>query len=147
MEVILTQDVENLGKMGQVVKVKDGYARNLLLPRNLAYTATPSNVKRIEQEKKKQAEQYEKKKQEVIALAEKLSKVSCTVNVEVNDLEKLYGSVSDQDIVLALKEEGFTIEKRCILLEKPIEELGIFDVAVKLHQDVTANIRVWVTKK
>lgn len=147
MEVILTQDVEKLGKMGQVVKVKDGYARNLLLPRNLAYVANASNIKRIEQEKKKRLEQYEKKKGEASVLAEKLSKASCTVNVEVNDLEKLYGSVTELDIVAALKEEGFTIDKRNILLEKPIEDLGIFEVAVKLHPDVTANIRVWVTKK
>lgn len=147
MEVILTQDVKSLGRMGQVVKVKPGFARNMLLPRNLAYPATPANIKKMELEKKKKAEENEKTKQSALALSEKLSKVSCTISVEVNDLEKLYGSVTEVDIVGILKDEGFEINKNDILLEKPIEELGIFDVAVKLHPDVTANIRLWVTKK
>ena len=147
MKVILTQDVKNLGKVGEVVKVKDGYARNLLLPKNLAYLATPSNLKRIEKQQKVQADQYEKQKQEALDLQEKLAKASCTVNVEVNDLEKLYGSVSEADVVKALEEEGFTIDKKDIVFDQAIEELGIFEVGVKLHPEVTAKIRLWVTKK
>ena len=147
MEVILSQDVKDLGKIGQVVKVKEGFARNFLLPKKLAYPATEANLKKIEQQEKQKRAQYLETKKESEALAEKLSKVSCTVNVEVNDLEKLYGSVAEIDIVRALEVEGFKIDKKLIVVEKPIEELGIFEVGVKLHPEVMAKIRVWVTKK
>ena len=147
MEVILSEDVKNIGRIGQVVKVKEGFARNYLLPRKLAYLATPSNLKRIEQQEKQRQIRSVQQKDEAQALADKLSKVSCTVNVEVNDLEKLYGSVTDVDIARALEVEGFSIDKKNILIEKPIEELGIFEVGVKLHSEVTAKIRLWVTKK
>jgi large subunit ribosomal protein L9 len=147
MEVILSQDVHPLGKLGQVVKVKDGYARNYLLPKKLAYMATPANLKRIEQQEKSRKIQYEKEKSEAEALAEKLSKASCTVSVEVNDLDKLYGAISEADIVKALEVEGFDISKKTIVIEKPIEELGIFEIGVHLHPEVTAKIRLWVTKK
>ena len=147
MEVILSQDVPKLGKTGEVVKVKEGYARNFLLPQKKACVATPGNLKRIEQLEKKRKVEHEHQKAEAEALAEKLNKLSCTVNVEVNDLEKLYGAVSEPDIAKALEVEGFDIDKRQIVIEKPIEELGIFEVGIKLHPEVTAKIRLWVTKK
>ncbi len=147
MEVILSQDVQKLGRVGEVVKVKSGYARNFLFPKKMAYVATPANLKRIEQLEKKRRLQYEKEKVEAEKLAEKLGKISCTVNVEVNDLEKLYGAVSETEIVKALEMEGFKIDKKDIVTEKPIEELGIFEVGIKLHPEVTAKIRLWVTKK
>lgn len=147
MEVILCQQVPKLGKIGDVVKVKDGFARNFLLPRKLACPATPENVRRVEREKAKTLKEYEGARNEAQALADKLSKVSCTVTVEVNDLEKLYGSVSDIDIAKALEVEGFSIDRKTIVLDKPIEELGIFEVGVKLHPEVTAKVRVWVAKK
>jgi len=147
MEVILSKDVQALGKLGEVVKVKDGYARNFLIPRKLAYMATPANLKKIEQQEKKRKLQYEEGKQAAEAVAEKLSKASCTLSVEVNDLDKLYGAISETDIVKALEVEGFTVDKRNIIIEKPIEELGIFEVGVNLHPEVTTKIRLWVTKK
>ncbi len=147
MEVILIQDVSSLGKTGEVVKVKDGYARNLLIPQKLAYLATEENRRKIEQEKKRKQAQYDQEKQKAEQLAEKLSKVSCTLNVEVNDLDKLYGSISEADIAKALDAEGFKTDKKNIILEKPIEELGIFEVGVKVHPELTAKIRLWVTKK
>jgi len=147
MEVILSQDVQALGKLGEVVKVKNGYARNFLIPRKLAFVATPANLKRIEQQEKKQRVQHEQEKQEAKVLAEKLSKASCTLSVEVNDLDKLYGAISETDIASALEIEGFTVDKKKIVVEKPIEELGIFEVGVNLHPEVTAKIRLWVTKK
>lgn len=147
MEVILSQDVNALGKLGQVVKVKEGYARNYLLPRKLACAATPSNLKKIEQQEKNRKIRYEKDKQEAEELAEKLSKASCTVSVEVNDLDKLYGAISEADIVKALEVEGFAVDKKTIMIEHPIEELGIFEIGVHLHPEVTAKIRLWVTKK
>src|ERR1044072_5737453 len=141
MEVILSQDVKSIGKTGEVIKVKDGFARNYLLPNKLAYLATPSNLKRIELQEKQRNAQSQQMRQEAEALAEKLNKVSCTVNVEVNDRDKLYGSVVDADIVRALEVEGFSIDKRNVLIEQPIEELGIFEVGVKLHPDVIAKVR------
>jgi large subunit ribosomal protein L9 len=147
MEVILSKDVAKLGKVGTVVKVKDGFGRNYLIPRHLALIATADNLKKIEAQKAKIAKEDAKVKQEAQELADKLSKVSCTVTVEVNDLDKLYGSVTDAEIVHALEVEGFTVDKKKIVLEKPIEELGIFEVGVNLHPEVTAKIRVWVAKK
>lgn len=147
MEIILTEDIPRLGKMGEVVKVKDGYARNLLIPRKKAYLATPVNLRKIEEEKRKRLVQLQEEKKTTEALAEKLNKVSCTISVEVNDLERLYGAVTELDIARVLSEEGFQIDKKNILLEKPIEELGIYEVSIKLHPEVIAKIRVWVTKK
>lgn len=147
MEVILIQDVPKLGKTGEVIKVKDGYARNLLIPRKFAYLATQENRKKFEQQEKKKEFERAQEKQAAEQLAEKLNKTSCTINVEVNDLDKLYGAISELDIAKALEVEGFKVDKRDILLEKPIEELGIFEVGVKLHPQVTAKIRLWVTKK
>jgi large subunit ribosomal protein L9 len=147
MEVILSKDIDTLGKLGEVVKVKDGYARNFLIPRKLAYSATAANLKRIEQQEKNRKIQYEKNKKEAEELADKISKASCTVSVEVNDLDKLYGAISEVDVVKALEVEGFTVDKRTIVIENPIEELGIFEIGVHLHPEVTAKIRLWVTKK
>lgn len=147
MEVILCQMVPKLGKIGDVVKVKSGYARNYLLPNKMAFLATAGNIKRIDHQKAKEAQQHAQEKQVAEELAQKLAKVSCTITVEVNDLDRMYGSVTDADIVKVLHEEGFDIDKKAILLDKPIEELGIYEVKVKLHPEVTAQIRVWVAKK
>jgi large subunit ribosomal protein L9 len=147
MEVILCQDVVNLGKVGEVVKVKDGFARNYLIPRQVALAATKENLKNAEKLKVKMMAAYEEKRKEAEVLAEKLSKVSCTITVEVNDQEKLYGAVSDTDILRTLEQEGFKYERHDLVLEKPVEELGIFDVGVRLHPDVIGKFRLWVTKK
>lgn len=147
MEVILSQNVESIGRTGDVVKVKDGFARNYLLPRQMALVATAENKKRVEAVKAKQAAIDEAKKKEAEAVAEKIAKVSCTITVEVNDQEKLYGAVSEADILRALEQEGFQFERKDLVLEKAIEELGIFEVGVKLHTDVVGKFRLWVTKK
>ena len=147
MEVILSQDVVKLGKIGDVIKVKDGYARNFLIPQKKAYLATSLNLKRIEQQEKKKRAQYEKEMKEAESLANKLNKISATVTAEVNDLEKLYGAISETEIVKALEVEGFNIDKKSIIVEKPIDELGIFEIGIKLHSEVTAKVRLWVTKK
>jgi large subunit ribosomal protein L9 len=147
MEVILCQDIAALGKTGDIVKVKDGHARNYLIPRQLALAATKDNKKKMEAFQAKKAALYEEKKKEVEALAEKLSKVSCTLSVEVNDQEKLYGAVSETEILRALEQEGYKFERKDLILEKPVEELGIFEVGVKLHPEVIGKFRLWVTKK
>ena len=147
MEIILTENVENLGKVGDVKKVKNGYARNFLIPRSLAIAATESNVKRIEKEKAKKLALYEEQKKQAQKKAEDLAKVSITVAVEVNDQEKLYGAVTEAEILKALETEGQKIDKKSLVIEKDIEELGIFEIGVKLHPEVIAKIRLWVTKK
>ncbi len=147
MQVILTNNVEKLGKVGEVVKVKDGYARNYLMPRQMAVAATPGNIRRVDREKSKRLAMYEQQKKEAQGKADLLSKVSLTVATEVNDQEKLYGAISESEIIRAFEAEGQTVEKKALVIEKPIEELGIFEIGVKLHPEVIAKIRLWVTKK
>jgi large subunit ribosomal protein L9 len=147
MDIILMENVEKLGQVGDVVKVKNGYARNYLLPRQLGIPATQGNIKRIEREKAKRLAVWEAEKKEAEQKAESLSKISLTIAVEVNDQEKLYGAVSDSEILEALQQEGQIIDKKSLVLEKAIDELGIFEIGVRLHPQVVAKIRLWVTKK
>ena len=147
MQIILAQDIRKLGKAGDVVKVKEGFARNYLLPKKIALLATAGNVKRIEARRAQLREEAEKQQQAAQALAEKLNKLSCTVTVEVNDLDKLYGSVTTADIVKALEVEGFTIEKKALVLDQQIQDLGVYDIGIQLHPQVTAKIKLWVAKK
>lgn len=147
MQIILMDNVLNLGKVGEVVKVRDGYARNYLLPRQLAVVASDANIKRVEKEKTKRLAKYEEHKKEAQVEAERLSKVSLTVAAEVNDQEKLYGAISETEIVRAFEAEGHKIEKKNLVIEKPIEDLGIFEVGVRFHPEVIAKVRLWVTKK
>ena len=147
MDIILMQNVEKLGQVGDVVKVKNGYARNYLLPRQLGMPATTGNIKRIEKEKAKRLAAWEADKKIAEQKAEILSKVSLTIAVEVNDQEKLYGAVSESEILEALETEGHKIDKKSLVIEKLVDDLGIFDIGVKLHPQVIAKIRLWVTKK
>jgi len=147
MDIILMENVEKLGQVGDVVKVKNGYARNYLLPRQLGMPATTGNIKRIEKEKAKWLAVCEAEKKEAQQKCEILSKVSLTIAVEVNDQEKLYGAVSETEILDALAAEGQKIDKKSLVIEKPVDDLGIFEIGVKLHPQVIARIRLWVTKK
>lgn len=147
MEIILSKNIEKLGRVGDVVKVKDGYARNYLLPRNLGVAATSGNIKKIAQLKAKEAALYQERKNEAQALAEKISKISITIAVEVNDLEKLYGAVTETEILNGLEQEGYTFERSQLIIEKPVEELGIFEIGINLHPEVKGKFRLWVTKK
>jgi len=147
MEIILMENVEKLGQVGDVVKVKNGYARNYLLPRQLGMPATAGNIKRIEKEKAKRIAAWEEDKKIAQEKADIISKVSLTIAVEVNDQEKLYGAVSETEILEALEAEGHKIDKKSLVLEKPVDDLGIFDIGVKFHPQVIAKIRLWVTKK
>ncbi|MDE1920115.1 MAG: 50S ribosomal protein L9 [Candidatus Omnitrophica bacterium] len=147
MNVILMKNVEKLGRLGDVVKVKDGYARNYLLPRQLGMPATKGNIQRIEREKAKRLAIDEAERKEAQQKADILSKVSLTLAVEVNDQEKLYGAVSESDILEALEAEGHKVDRKTLVLEKPVDELGIFEIGVRFHPQVIAKIRLWVTKK
>ncbi len=147
MEIILRQAVENLGKPGDVVKVKPGYARNFLLPRGFAYEATPGNLKRIQQERDRLEAAENERRANAQQLAEKLEQVSLTFSARVGDEGKLFGSVTASDIAQQLDAQGFTIEKRQIDLHEPIKALGVYKVPIRLHADVRPEIRVWVIKQ
>jgi large subunit ribosomal protein L9 len=147
MEVILNQDIDRLGKSGTIVKVKDGYARNFLIPNGLAVPLTPKNLERLEQEKKRKTLQLEKAKQAAEELKNKLANLSLTIPVLIHEEDKLYGNITSLDIATALTEEGFNIDKNSIILDEPINSLGIYEVPIKLHSEVIANIKVWVVKK
>ena len=147
MKVILKQDFEKLGNAGEIVTVKNGYARNFLFPQQIAYEATQSNMKKYEEEKNKINFQMSKEVKKAEKLGQELEKVSCTIAVAVGEEDKLFGSVTSQDIAAALQEKGIELDKRKILLEEPIKALGIYTVPIKLHSEVTANVKVWVVKK
>ncbi|HXG38719.1 MAG TPA: 50S ribosomal protein L9 [Bacteroidota bacterium] len=147
MKVILRQDFEQLGKLGDVVDVKDGYARNYLIPRKIAYMATPSALRTLEEEKKQLARKLEKEKTGSEKLAAQLEKVSLTVQMKVGEDDKLFGSVTSQMIADGLQEKGISLDKRWIELEEPIKALGIYDVNVKLPGGVTGKVKVWVVRE
>ena len=147
MEIILRQGVENLGKPGDVVKVKAGYARNYLLPHGLAYEATPGNLKRIQQERDRLDAAENERRGTAQGLAEKLEQVSLTFSARVGEEGKLFGSVTASDIAAQLEAQGFHIEKRQIDLHDPIKALGVYRVPVRLHADVKPEVRVWVIKQ
>jgi len=147
MEVILRHAVENLGKPGDVVKVKNGYARNYLLPHNLAYEATPGNLKRIQQERDRLDAAESQRRGSAQEVATKLEQVSLTFSARVGEEGKLFGSVTAADIAQQLEQQGFRIEKRQVDLHEPIKSLGVYRVPVRLHADVKPEIRVWVIKQ
>jgi len=146
MKVILTQSHPRLGEAGDVVEVKDGYARNYLIPRNLAIPATKGNLKQVEAIKRRQMTLEQKRKEKLMAIAEKLSRVSVDIVVEVDENDRLFGSVTPGQIAEALQKQGFDIDKKQIILDEPIESLGVYNVTVKLHPEIEAKARVWVFK-
>ena len=147
MKVILIQDVQNLGSIGDIIEVKDGFARNYLFPKKLAMPATQANTRQVEEIKLKKAQALAREKKEAEALKEKLSLISCTLTVEAGEDDKLFGSVTSEDIAKAFEEEGILLDKKKIMLEEPIKRLGVYHVPVKLHPEVTAEVKVWVVKR
>src|SRR5258705_9742540 len=147
MEVILREDVQHLGKVGEVVKVKDGYARNYLLPKGLAYPATDANKKKIVYEGERVAKQRAAEKTAAESEATRLADVQLTFAVKVGEEEKLYGSVTASDIQRKLEELGIHVDKRKIDLSEPIRELGEFNVGIKIHPDVRPTVRIPVVKE
>ena len=144
MEIILRQGVENLGKPGDVVKVKSGYARNYLLPHGLAYEATPGNLKSVEQEKKKWSLLAQKEKEQAAKAADVVKGTKVVVQKRVGENGQLFGSVTANEIADALNAKGLEVDKRRIELAHPIKSLGTHDVEVRLHKDVSAQIQVEV---
>ncbi len=147
MDVILRKDHEKLGTVGEKVVVKDGYARNYLIPRGFAYVATEGALRALGEEKKQSERRTSKELKSTEKIAQELEKVSITIQMKVGEDEKLFGSVTSQMIADSLKEKGFEIDKRVIDLEEPIKALGIYTVNVKLHQSVIGKVKVWVVRE
>ncbi|MCX5706535.1 MAG: 50S ribosomal protein L9 [Candidatus Omnitrophica bacterium] len=147
MEIILLKDVQKIGKAGSVIKAKDGFARNYLIPQGLAVIATPAGMKKLKEEQERRSLELENKKQEARVLKERLEKLSLTIAAMVGTEENLYGSITVLDIAQALKDEGLDIDKSSIIMESPIKSLGIYEIPVKLDPDVLAQVKVWIVKK
>ncbi|MFC1614664.1 50S ribosomal protein L9 [Gemmatimonadota bacterium] len=147
MEVILRSDIERLGKIGDMVKVAPGYARNYLIPKNLAYSATGGNLKRIEFEKRRATQLADHEVEQARKYAAKLGELSLTFQVKVGEEDKLYGSVTIGDIAEEAAKQGFELDRRKITIDEPIKKLGVYTVGVRLHPEVVAEIKVWVVKE
>jgi len=147
MKVILRKDFESLGKVGEIAEVKPGYARNYLIPQGIALKADRKNISISEAEQQKLQLKLSKDKKSAEKLAEKLSTVSCTAAVTVGEEDRVFGSVTTQDIADLLKDKGFDIDRKKILLDDPIKALGIYDIPIKLHSEVDAKIKLWVVKE
>ena len=147
MKVILLKTIDRLGKAGDIVTVKEGYARNYLVPNKKAKEATSGNMKILDALKKKQTQEEAKVLGEARKLADKISNLSLTIASQAGEEEKLFGSVSSDDIASALAEQGINIDKKEIILDEPIKKLGVYQVAVKVHPEVRATLKVWVVKK
>ncbi len=144
MKIILRQDVENLGAIGEIVTVKPGYARNYLIPNQLAYMATAGAIRALETEKKQYESRMAKARQHAEVVAGQLAELQITVPMQVGEEGRIFGSVTAPMIAQELELRGFTVDRRNIMIDEPIKTLGIFDVKVKLHTDVIAPLKVWV---
>ncbi|MCG5053519.1 MAG: 50S ribosomal protein L9 [Myxococcales bacterium] len=147
MQVILREDVENLGNAGDVVVIRPGYARNYLLPRGLAMPATAGAVKKIEHERRVIAARNAKLLKDLDAAAAKLSATAVTIARAVGEGDRLYGSVTSRDIAEAIQKQGVAVDAKRIVLDEPIKRLGLTEVPVKLGRNITATVKVWVVKQ
>ena len=143
-KVILRQDYENLGEIGEVVEVKSGFARNFLIPRGIAYRATDGALRAVEAEKHVYNAKQERQEEGARSIAEKLESVSITIPMKVGEEDRLFGSVTSQMIAEELAVQGHDIDRRAIQLTEPIKTLGMYDVPVKLHRNVTTSLKVFV---
>ncbi len=146
MKVILKEDVENLGTMGAVVEVKNGYGRNYLIPRNLAVEANPKNIKQFEHQKNIILAKAKKIKMAADEFANDLSAMTLSIEAQAGEEDKLFGSVTSKDIAEAIAQQGVEVDRRKIILEEPIKRIGTYKVSIKLHQDITAYVNVEVKK-
>ena len=147
MKVILLKDIETLGSAGEVVEVKNGYGRNFLIPRNEALVATAANMAQFESRRKQQETLAERDRRAAEALAKKLEAESITAQVKVGEEDRLFGSVTAQNVAELLDEKGYEVDRRAIHLEDPIRELGVYNIEVRLHSEVTATVKLWVVKE
>ncbi len=146
MQVILKEHIEKLGNEGDLIVVANGYANNYLIPRKLAIQATEKNRRALEHEKRILSDRDAKEKKDAEKLASELANLSCTIHMQAGENDRLFGSVTSLDIAAALEEQGVEIDRRKIVLDEPLKELGVFTVPAKIHADVTAEIKVWIVK-
>ncbi len=147
MKVILKESVSQLGERGDVVDVADGYARNYLLPKRLALSATLNNMKLLERERKIEETHRLKRKEGAEEMVARLQKISLTIRKKAGEQDMLFGSVTPSEIADALKQEGLEIDRRKIILEEPIKRLGVYSVKLKLYAEVIGEVKVWVVKE
>ena len=147
MKIILTKDMDNLGKAGALVEVKTGYGRNYLLPRQLAVLATAKNIRQLEHQKSGILARASKEKQNMTQMAQKLSAIEVKFTRKTGAENKLFGSVTNKDIHEQLAAQGYQIERKQIHLPEPLKEVGTHEVQVKLHSDVTAKLRVTIASE
>lgn len=147
MKVILREDVEDVGQAGQTVDVKDGFGRNYLIPRNLAIPATRANLKAIGEISKQQDFREKKRRRAAEVVKDKIERLSLSAEVLVGEEDKVFGSVTSQEIVRLMETEGIMVDKRAVMLEEPIKTLGVYTVPVKIDKDVVASLKLWVIKK
>ncbi len=147
MKVILIEKIDKVGDIGDVITVKEGYARNYLIPKKLAKEATAGNLKSLESLLKKKAAAEAKVLEEAQKIADRIAALSVSIQAQAGEEEKLFGSVSSEMIAEALSQEGVSVDKRDILLDEPIKKLGVYQVAVKIHPQVKASLKVWVVNK
>ncbi len=147
MEIILTQNVETLGAMGETVRVSPGYARNYLFPQGLAVRATPANVRKMEETSRLNETREARVRAELAKVAEKLRDAAVTAQVNVGDDDKVFGAVTSQIIADLLSEKGYEFTRRDIMLEEPLKALGQYDVEVKLGHGITGSVKVWVVRE
>ena len=146
MRIILLQDFEGLGKPGEQIDVKDGYARNFLFPKGLALKADKNSIKRFQEMARLKDKKKDRALKQSRELAEKLQAISLTIPVQVGEEDRVFGAVTSIEIAQQLKDKGYDIDKRQIILEEPIKALGIFEIPIKLHSEITASIKLWVIK-
>ena len=147
MEVILKEDVKSIGCAGDKVDVKPGYARNYLIPKGIALEVTSGNIKIIEAQKNKRLQKEQEIKANAEKIAQKLTGISCTIAVNSGEDDKIFGAVTNADVMEALSAEGVLIDKKDIVFEEDISKLGIYYCKVKLHPQVVQRVKVWVVKK
>lgn len=147
MKLILRQNVEKLGKVGDEVEVANGYARNYLLPNGLALESTKENRMRLESEKKRLLEAEEKKKASLQELARTLEANSYTISMQSSEEGHLFGSVNASIVAEALQKEGLDVEPKMVLLDAPIKELGIYEIQIRLHADIQVPTKIWIVKE
>ncbi len=146
MDVILLQDVEDLGRMGQTVSVARGYARNYLLPQGMALEATPGNMNVVQEHMKLEAKRDDLRRADAEKRAAELGEISCTISVQAGDDDKLFGSVTARNIAEELATQGVELDHKQVVLEEPIKQLGVYSVPVRLHPEVEITAKVWVVK-
>jgi len=147
MHVILLEDIPSLGKVGERVKVSDGYGRNYLIPQKKAMLATEKDLKTVEHQKRQVQVRLEKAKRDAEKEVQRIEQLSCTFSKTVGESGKLFGSVTSMEIEEFLKENGIAVDRKKILLEEPIKNVGVFTVPIKLHPEVTAHLKVWVVQE